>query len=288
MDAPVDKPRYAWQPLTPRGVAAFAHARAGCLPAVQFVVAALAAATVVWFLHGDWFPIISQAINRLPADGQIRGARVDWQGDASPVLLAENRFLAITVDLKHEGAVRSPAHIQAEFGRDQLQIISLFGFLPVNYPAQRTFAFNRPALIPWWGAWAPEILGLAAAGTIAALMICWAVLATLYCLPVWLVGLFANRELNLGGSWRLAGAALMPGALFLLASILLYGWGALDPIHLLVAMGVHFVIGWIYCLAAPFALPLHPAVSNLKANPFKTPANGTAPPSTTPSTSPES
>ena len=50
MSAPA-RATVAWEPFTPRGVAAFAGAGLGRLWLVQFVVAMLAAAAVVWFVH---------------------------------------------------------------------------------------------------------------------------------------------------------------------------------------------------------------------------------------------
>ena len=80
MNASVDKAQFAWQPLTVRGVAAFARASLGRLLLVQFIVALLAAGTVVWFLHKAWFPTIGEAIRQLPPQGEIRSGRLDWQG----------------------------------------------------------------------------------------------------------------------------------------------------------------------------------------------------------------
>src|SRR5579871_7044177 len=112
------KPR-AWQPLTPRGVAGFAYASWGRLVLVQFIFALLAAATVVWFLRSDWFPTVRQAIQNLPELGEMQSGKLNWH-DSSPVLLAEGHFLAFNVDTNHSGALRSPAQIQVEFGRDDI------------------------------------------------------------------------------------------------------------------------------------------------------------------------
>lgn len=266
MEASVEQGPTAWQPLTPRGVAAFGQASLGRVLAVQLVFALLAAGTVIWFLHTGWFPIISHAISELPTEGEIRSGRLDWRGE-SPKLLAEGRFLALAVDLGHEGKARSPAHVGVEFGRRDVQILSLFGFIARAYPRDRAIAFNRAELGPWWGAWAPAILGLAAGAVIAGLMLSWGVLATVYCVPVWLVGLYANRNLSLGGSWRLAGAALMPGALLMTLAILIYGLRALDMVHLLAACGAHFAAGWVYLVWSPLHSPRHPAATG-KGNPF--------------------
>jgi hypothetical protein len=265
--APNDSPPFAWQPLTPHGVAAFAQASFGRLLLVQSIVALLAAIAVALAIHSAWFPVINEAISHLPAQGEIRSGRLDWRGD-SPVTLAEGRSLAFAVDLKHEGKARSPAHLEVEFGQTDFKIFSLFGFAQSNYPRAWLIAFNLPELKPRWGAWAPVLLALAIGAVIVALLLSWAFLATLYLGVPWLIAFFANRALGLGGAWRLAGAALLPGALFFSGSIILYGLGALDLIRLLAAAAVHFVIGWLYLAISPFFLPRHPEAAAQKTNPF--------------------
>src|SRR5881394_493588 len=106
MDKPAEKRQFAWQPLTPRGVAAFASASAGRLWLIQLVVACLAALCTIWFLHKAWVPIVSRAIEQLPAQSEIRHAKLIW-GGPSPECLAENRFFSISIDLKHEARARS-------------------------------------------------------------------------------------------------------------------------------------------------------------------------------------
>ena len=216
-----DKPKkpFAWEPLTPPGVAAFAGAPWGRLGFVQLIVALLAATTVVWFLKTAWFPVLTRAVRELPVQGEIRDGKLSVPGDA-PQLLAESRFLAFVVDLQHEGQVRSPAHVQAEFGRQDIYFFSLLGYQQLSYPPGQSFVFNRLELEPKWGAWQPPLLWITFGLVVAGLMLIWTVLATIYCVPVWLAGFFANRHLSFGASWKLAGAALMPGALLLTAAIL--------------------------------------------------------------------
>ncbi len=249
MDASVEKSHSAWQPFTPPGVAAFARASWRRLLLVQFVCALLAASAVVGFLHQSWFPVIEQAINQLPSEGEIRSQRLNWRGD-SPVSLAENRFMAITVDLNHTGGARSPAHVQVEFGSTGVKMLSLLGSLEISYPAGWRIAFSRGELFPWWGAWGPPILAITAGCVLLGLMLGWALLATLYSVPAWLIGFFANRELSLRGSWHLAGAALMPGAIFFTMAILMYGFVALDLVQLATAAMAHIIIGWVYVLTS--------------------------------------
>ncbi|HXR04319.1 MAG TPA: hypothetical protein VN836_06380, partial [Verrucomicrobiae bacterium] len=142
------------------------------------------------------------------------------------------------------------------------------GYREWNYPPGWIVSFNRTDLEPLWDAWRPDILAIATGAIIAGLMLSWAVLATVYFFPVWLVCFFADRELNFRQCWRLAGAALLPGALLLAAAIAFYGLGALDLIQMSFAFGAHFVLGWIYLFISP--LFLHRVSPVEKRNPFLT------------------
>src|SRR5207247_235516 len=130
-------------------VAAFARATLGRLLLVEFICALMAAGAVMWFLQTAWFPTIAAAIRQLPAEGQIRSGKLDWRGQ-SPQLLAEGHFLALTVDLKHEGQGRSPAHVEVEFGATNLRIFSLLGFVEYSYPRGWTVTLHRGELEPAW------------------------------------------------------------------------------------------------------------------------------------------
>jgi hypothetical protein len=259
------EPAFAWEPITPRGVAAFARASFERLFVIQAVVALLATAAVVWVLADGIFPTIDAAIGQLPEAGEIHSGKLDWRDD-SPVLLAEGRILALSVDLDHGGALRSPADFQLEFGRDSVRIFSLFGATELAYPPGYVLAANQTAARPAWGAWGPDILGLAAIGVFFGLLVTWALLATFYFLPVWLVCLFSNRDLNFRASWKLAGAALMPGALLLSLSLVLYDLGGFDIVQLCLAFGLHLVIGWIYLFVSPMFL--NRALPAGRKNPF--------------------
>jgi hypothetical protein len=84
--------------------------------------------------------------------------------------------------------------------------------------------------------------------------------------PVWLVCLFSNRDLSFGASWKVAGAALMPGALLLSLSLVLYEIGGFDLVQLCFAFGMHLVMSWIYLFVSPMFL--NRAVPVEKKNPF--------------------
>jgi hypothetical protein len=259
------EPTFAWEPLTPRGVAAFARASFFRLFLVQSVFALLGAGAVLWVLAHGVFPVIESAVDALPDVGGIHGGRLDWRDD-SPVLLAEGRILAVGVDLDHTGQLRSPADFQLEFGRESLLVISLLGTAEMNYPSGYRIAANHKDAQPAWNAWAPNLLALAALGTFFGLLLVWLVLATLYFLPVWLISFFANRDLSMRASWRLAAAALMPGALLMSAALALYGLEMIDLVRLGLAFGLHLVVGWVYLFISP--LFLNRASPKNPANPF--------------------
>jgi hypothetical protein len=257
----------AWEPLTPRGIAAFAGAPFRRLFLVQLIVALLAAGAVAWSLKSAWLPVVRAAIRQLPAEGEIRDEQLDWRGEPS-VQLAGNHFLGIGVDLNHSGQLGREAQLQVEFGRKNARVSSMLGYEVIDYPPGWRMAFNRTELDPWWGAWEPWIAVIAAASTVLALLASWSVLATLYCVPVKLIPLFENRNLSWGQSWRLAGAALMPGALFLTCGIVAWSLNFFDLIQL-GGMGIlHVVIGWIYLFISPLFLPRLSRTATPRDNPF--------------------
>lgn len=283
MEAPERKSQYAWQPLTPQGVAAFARAPLGRLLVVQFLTASLVAATVLWFLVTCWFPVIGQSIEALPETGQILSGLLEWPG-SSPLRLAEGHFLAIVVDVPQTGLARSTAQVSVEFGRSGWRIFSFFGFIEFSYPSSGTIPFNRQELLPWWGAWSPFLLAGVATSVVTGLMLAWWLLACLYCLPVWTMGFFADRDLSLKSCWRLAGAALLPPSLFMAGCILLYGLAYLDLLRLGLGWAVHLVIGWIYLFLGTFCSRPEASNESVKGNPF-TPAS--VPPATETRSTPE-
>lgn len=269
VDAP-DEWRAAWEPLTPRGVAAFAGASLGRLLLAQLLVAALAAASVGWFLEHGWFPVVRDAVHQMPSEGGITNGLLGWSGE-SPLQLSENRFLGVAVDLFHSGQLGRESHLQIEFGRDDLRIYSLLGYDIVEYPPEWSSAFNRTELEPWWGAWEPWILVSVLAAIVISLMVTWTLLATLYFIPVRIISFLENRDLNWRQSWRLAGASCMPGAFFLIIGILAYSFGWMDLIRLGGMFALHFVITWIYLFISPLFCPRHSEAKKNSGNPFAAP-----------------
>ena len=268
MNTDETRKKFAWEPLTPRGVAAFAHAKLSRLLLVQFIVALLAAFSVVWFLDNGCFPTIRAAIQSLPDAGKISSGKLDWRGDSSQ-MLAEGKFLAFDVDLDHSGQIISTADLQIEFGRESVRVSSSpgYGYAEFPYPPDRFAPFNRTELEPVWDAWAAEILFITAVATVISLLLSWWIIATLYFLPVWFLGFFANRDLNFRAGWKISGAALLPGALLMAAGIFLYGFGFMNLVSFGFFFAAHFVLGWVYLFVSLLFLPRISAAP-AKGNPF--------------------
>ena len=255
----------AWQPLTFRGVAAFSEAKLGRLLLVQFIVALLTAGALGWFLSIHWFPSVRKAIRQLPDTGVIRSGQLTTPRDSATPLV-ETRYLSIAVDATDSGIASSLADLRVEFHRTNFSICSVAGCVKRAYPTGSIMQFNRGELESWWGAWQPMLFGVAALAVVLWLFAGWILLATLYFPVAWVIAYFKDRRLGAHGAWKLASAALLPGALLVCGGIVLYGLGIADLLRLLVLWLAHFVVGWVYLVAAPFRLP--PVATKAASNPF--------------------
>ena len=95
----------------------------------------------------------------------------------------------------------------------------------------------------------------------------WAVLAWIYTPVAKLAAWFFNRQLTWPGAWRLACAALLPGAVLLAAGVVSYGLQWVDIFGFGYFVMVHFLVGWVYLLGAPLFVP-HLASAPMTRNPF--------------------
>lgn len=257
-----------WQPLTFSGVASFARAPWARLLLLQAIVAVFIAAMVVLLLNRCWFPVVNQAVLNLSSFGAVRGGQLAWPNQEA-VVLAENRFLGLVMDPEDAGGTGQIADLQFEFTRKQIKLVSLLGYTALPYPGGVTIELSRPMLDPWWNAWRPAFVFGGAFATLLILFTSWFVLATLYALPVRMLAWSASRATSLGRCWRVAAAAQLPGAVWMGGAILLYVLEQLSLVGLGAAFGLHFIIGWVYVLGAPFCLPGKEEVGRATgANPF--------------------
>jgi hypothetical protein len=258
---------HPWQPLTFGGVAGLAQAPLARLLKVQGAVALLVAAGVLWFLSGTCFPQLDEAAAGLPDQCAIRNRRLEW-GGASPVVLTEGPFLAITVDLERGAALAAGADLQFELGRDELRIRSLLGYLPVRYPAGWNLTLNRLEAQAWWGAWRGFLLIGVGVGAVVGLFVSWTAVAIVFGFPARTLAFYLNRHVSSWGSWKLSAAALLPAAVWMVAALGLYRFRRMDLIGLVFAWLVHWVVGWVYLVGGVWRLPRHPDTPARKGNPF--------------------
>ena len=271
MNTDSDSPKRPWEPITFKGVAGFAQAPLRRLLAVELVVALGVAICTAWFVATAWTPVFTAAIARLPEESVIRGGKLEWP-DTTPATLAEESFLSIHVDPHGSGQAGQVADLQLEFRAQELRLQSIFGYATIPYPHGWIILLNRAKLEPWWGAWRPAVVAGAGVGAFFGLLTGWAFLALAYAFAVRLLSLYANRQITWLGCWKLASAALMPGALLVIGAILLYGLQRLSLVGLLLAGALHLLVGWAYLAGAPLCLPRIGAVLPPGANPFARPA----------------
>ena len=178
----------------------------------------------------------------------MRAGALDWRGE-SPVLLAENRFLAVSVDLHKPGGCVPWRTCRWNWGGRIGLCIRVTGLCADELSGAGSSQRIARNLQPLWGAWRPAILAAVIGWC------CW-VCSRLgfysrhFCGPDLAVRIFeprseSARELALERRGVDAGALLMVGA------ISFYDLGVMDLVQLGFVFVAHLVLGWIYLLVSP-------------------------------------
>jgi hypothetical protein len=263
----VSKPRepQAWQPLTFGGVARFARAHIGRIYLMQILFAVISGGVCIWFFATAWAPVVEEAIRQLPDQGALNQGVLEWKGH-SPVRLAGSAHVSVSVDLDASIPDAEVGDWVFVFSRKEILASSIFGVFAAPYPGDWTFPANRPAIEPWWGAHKPFILSGTGLAMALGLLACWTIMSLVYAPVVRLGAFILDRKLSLSGAWRMAMMALMPGSLWVCASIILYQMRLLEFIGFLAAYILHFIVGWVYVTGALYNLPS--LISSTEANPF--------------------
>jgi len=265
---PAPGPRVAWQPCTFGGVAAYAQAPWRRLLLAQVVFAALFAASAVWFLGHRYAPVITQEIEKMPEGASLTNGQL---AGLSGVVSSETKFLSIAVAPDEDADVDQSADLQIVLRRDHVVISSMLssalGSVERGYRSGFALDLSRSHLEPLWGAWRPVVLVAAGLAVVVWLLLVWAMLGWIYAPAAKVVAWLFDRQLSWPGAWRLACAALLPGAVLPAAGLVLYGWRMVDVFGLGYFGTVHFLVGWVYVLAAPVFAPLISSTGTNR-NPF--------------------
>lgn len=244
----------SWWPFTFAGAARFAARPLRMLLTLQVVVACAGGAAVILYFQHAWCPLVNEVIGRLPKKARWDHRSFEWTGEPSPIALAHNQLAALVVDLDLTGKAGQLSDVQVEFGATQWRIRSLFGYLDFPYAAG-LFDLEPALLKPAWEAWKPAYLAFTGAISAFGIFCSWIGLATLGAPVARLMAFFSDRDLRLSQAWKICGAALMPGAIFFTAAIILYAFFRLNLIGLLLAALIHLFVDAIYMVIAPCRFP---------------------------------
>jgi hypothetical protein len=234
---------------------------AGLLVAVVF------GAGIVWFLERDYFPVVLQAIQKMPetariADGKLQGV--------PNTLISDSKLLAIAVTPESSAEIGQGADLQFQLRQTDFCIDSIFRpdwGVAFDYGRGASLPLSRSALEPWWGAWRPVLLTGAGFAAVVVLIVSWGLLAAIYIWPAKFIAWFADRNLSWRGAWKLCFAAMLPGALVMTFAVFLYGWHAIDLVKLSFLWLAHLATGWVYVAGGVWASPrLFPKAAS--QNPF--------------------
>lgn len=271
---PGEQPRPLAIPTTFGGVAAVAHSPAWRLLAWQAAVALLAAVVIQAGLASTWGRSLTLASAALPERGEILDGTLQWPAGNLPVILHRGPFLGLAVQPAGAESVPLTADVTLTLQARHLVVGSLLGRRVVAYPSPGRIPLDRygfTGLLEAW--WTPVLIG---GGVVifAGLFLVWRVLALVCGAVVWIPGLLGGRPLPFGVVYRLAGAALLPGAMLMIAAFALYATRQVDLLGLLVAMPAHLVLGGVFLLGGwrharrlqdapnPFANPPRPRNSD--------------------------
>jgi hypothetical protein len=262
----------AWQPFTGHGVAAFAETRLTRVLALHLVAALAVAALTVWALRTTWFPVIHQALPRLPEAADLRAGFLSWP-ESQPLRLAQNPWLDLIVSptpTTAATALGQTSDLQLELRPASFRFNGPFGHFSRPYPRSLQFDLGRIPATAAWSAWRLPISVLTGVGMACCLMLSWWILASVYSLPAWITAQILQRQSNLAASWRMAAASLLVGALVAATGLAAYAVGMMRLPGLLVSQALHVPIVWFWLLWGILCLPPKGRTPRNPGNPFRT------------------
>lgn len=261
----------AWHPFTGHGVAAFAFTGFFRLFSFQMTAALGIAGVVVWALHQTWFPVIHRALPQLPEAAAISSGSLSWPG-YQPQRLAQNPWLDIVVSPNPNllsPALGQTADLQLEFLPTRFRIDGVLGQFSRPYPPIAQIDLGRLSAIAAWEAWRLTTSVFIGCSVALGLPLAWWFLSSIYCIPSWILARSLSRPVGIAAVWRMAGAALLVGALLSTASIAAYAIGMVRLPGFLLSQILHIPVGLIWLGWGILRLPSGSRPRKTDANPFR-------------------
>jgi hypothetical protein len=250
-------------PTTFGGVAALACRPMNWLGLWQLLTALAIGVVLTLVLAITWVKDVDHSLADLGSAGEIRGGHFQ-PATRETRLLHASMFLAIAIVGDPTDEPISSADVTLWLEPDGWSAHSLLGQIEGPYPATWRVTLDRVEMSGLWAAWKAPILLALGLSVSAILLFNWSMLATIYCPILRALAWSMGRPLGLTACWKLGAAALLPGALLMTCAIALYATHQLALIGLLLAVPLHFIIGWIYGVGGLWRIPK----ADLAANPF--------------------
>jgi hypothetical protein len=107
------------------------------------------------------------------------------------------------------------ADLQLELLPETLRLAGIAGFVDLPWPATTTLPLGRLQAQAAWDAWKRPVLAALIVTAATAMMVIWSLLALTLALPLRIVAFLLQKQITLGGCWRMSAAASMSGSLVL-------------------------------------------------------------------------
>ncbi len=235
----------AWQTLTGRGIAAFAHSGSGRLLGFQSIAAAGVAVVFVLALRLTLFPAVEASLRSLPGNAVVRNGRMQWPG-TNAVRLGENAWVDFVVTPGTSDPLGQTADFQFDLRPAFVRVQGALGHVDLPWHRDLQLDLGRIPAAATWGAWRGVGQALLACGVFVWMFVVWWILSAVYAIPGWLLSTVLGRSIPIAGLWRMAGAALVTGAIVASVGFLGYATRRWQLTGLIVIQTVHFVLSPVW------------------------------------------
>lgn len=251
-------------PFTPKSVVSFKDVKPTVFLLNWLFYACLCAFFIAYTVERTVITAISRGITRLPQTGEIVSGNLNWRTNEVSILV-ESKFISFSVNPTDNDDIADSADVQVVFGKSNVRLRSMFGWVEIKYPRWLSIPLNFKQLWPLWGAYLNATrLGVFVCSVIFLVLI-WLILALVYSPPTkFFIRLF-KRTADSKAVFKICCAALIPGALVMGMALVTYSFMYIDLITLLIVFVFHFIIGWVYIFLSIFQLP---EVTSEPENPF--------------------